>query len=324
MKILVKIGKIFLAVIVVLAVLLLICFVYHKIRLSEEEKILRQIGNSVDVGGNAMNVYTEGEGDVTLVFMSGGGTCSPVLDFKSLYSLLSDRYRIAVVEKFGYGFSDVSDKDRNIDSILEDTRTALTAAGVDAPYILCPHSMSGLEALYWAQKYPDEVTAVIGLDMAVPQYYEEMKINIPIMRLASFAAQIGVTRFIPNISESDAVKYGTLSEEEKELYRAVFYRRTATVTMINECEAVKGNASIVASGGVPQLPMLLFISDGSGGTGFDKDTWRSIPKEYISQVQGGEYVELDCPHYVHDHEYAKISEDMAEFIEKLKNDVPQN
>lgn len=324
MKILIKASRIFLLAVLILGTLLLICFINHRIQLSREEKVLRQIGNSVNVGGNNMNVCTEGEGDVTLVFMSGGGTCSPVLDFKSLYALLTDRYKIAVVEKFGYGFSDVFDKDRNIDSVLEDTRAALTAAGVDAPYILCPHSMSGLEALYWAQKYPEEVTAIIGLDMAVPKYYDEMKINIPIMRLASFAAQVGVTRFIPNISESDAIKYGALSEEEKELYRAVFYRRTATVTMINECEAVKGNAETVESGGVPQLPMLLFISDGSGGTGFDKDTWRSIPKEYISQVRGGEYVELDCPHYVHDHEYAKISEDMAEFIEKLKNDVPQN
>ena len=271
----------------------------------------------MNVAGNSMKIYTEGEGDVTLVFMSGCGTCSPVLDFKSLYSLLSDDYKIAVVEKFGYGFSDIVDKERDINSILEDTRSALTAAGMEAPYILCPHSMSGLEALYWAQKYPDEVTAIVGLDMAVPKYYESMKINIPLMRLATFAAQMGVTRFIPNIAESDAIKYGTLSEDEKALYRAVFYRRTATLTMINETEAVKGNAKTVESGGVPQLPMLLFISDGSGGTGFDKETWRSIPEEYISQVHGGEYVELDCPHYVHDHEYEKISERIKEFLQGL-------
>lgn len=317
MKILIKSARIFLAVVIILGILLLICYINHRIQLSKEEKIFRQIGSPVKVGENSMNVYTEGEGDVTLVFMSGGGTCSPVLDFKSLYSLLSDEYKIAVVEKFGYGFSDVVDKERDINSILEDTRSALTAAGIEAPYILCPHSMSGLEALYWAQKYPDEVTAIVGLDMAVPKYYESMKINIPLMRLATFAAQIGVTRVIPNISESDAIKYGTLSEDEKALYRAVFYRRTATVTMINETETVKGNAKTVESGGVPQLPMLLFISDGSGGTGFDKETWRSISEEYISQVQGGEYVELDCPHYVHDHEYEKISEYIKAFVEKL-------
>ncbi|MCM1023059.1 MAG: hypothetical protein NC395_03255 [Prevotella sp.] len=316
MKILVKTAKIFLIAVLILGALLLICFINHRIQLSREEKILHRIGVSVNVDGNGMNVYTEGGGDVTLVFMSGGGTCSPVLDFKSLYTLLSGEYRIAVVEKFGYGFSDIVDKERDINSILEDTRAALSAAGIAAPYILCPHSMSGLEALYWAQKYPDEVTAIIGLDMAVPGHYENMKIS-PFIGLASAAAKIGVTRFIPNISESDAIKHGTLSEEEKALYRAVFYRRTATVTMLNETEAVGENAKTVESGGVPQIPMLLFISDGSGGTGFDKETWRSIPKEYIAQAEGGEYIELDCPHYVHDCEYEKISEDIKAFVEKV-------
>lgn len=61
-----------------------------------------------------MSIYVEGSGSKTLVFLSGAGTCSPILDFKSLYSLLSDDYRIVVVEKFGYGYSDVVDEDRNI------------------------------------------------------------------------------------------------------------------------------------------------------------------------------------------------------------------
>lgn len=272
------------------------------------------LGQVVEVDGHNMSIYVEGTGDITLVFMSGGGICSPILDFKSLYSLLSDNFQVAVVEKFGYGFSDVVDKDRSIDSILEDTRTALAAAGLNAPYVLCPHSMSGLEALYWAQKYPDEVSAIIGLDMAVPEYYDSMNINIPIMRIASWAANLGVTRFIPGISDSDAIKNGTLSDDEKEIYRAIFYSRTATVTMINETERVKENAEKVSSMGVPQLPVLLFISDGSGGTGFDKETWRKIPKEYIAQIDEGEYIELNCPHYVHDYEYKTISENIIAFL----------
>ena len=101
--------------------------------------------------------------------MSGGGTCSPILDFKSLYSLLSDQYKIVVVEKAVYGFSEDSNVSRKIDTILYETREALSLAGISGPYVLCPHSMSGIEGIYWASKYPDEVTAIIGLDMAVPQ-----------------------------------------------------------------------------------------------------------------------------------------------------------
>lgn len=302
--------------IVIFAVLILLLTVYfnHQLRLNAEAGLRLPLGQMVEVDGHNMSVYVEGTGETTLVFMSGGGTCSPILDFKSLYSLLSDKYQIAVVEKFGYGFSDVVDKDRDIDSILEDTRTALALAGLNAPYFLCAHSMSGLEALYWAQKYPDEVSAIIGLDMAVPEYYDSMNINIPIMHIAGWAANIGVTRFIPGISDSDAIKYGTLSDDEKEIYRAIFYSRTATVTMINETERVKENAVKVNNMGAPQIPMLLFISDGSGGTGFDKETWRKIPIEYVSQIDEGEYIELDCPHYVHDYEYKTISESIIAFL----------
>ena len=53
--------------------------------------------------------------------------------------------------------------------MLNEVRQGLSLAGESGPYILFPHSMSGLEAVYWAQQYPDEVTAIIGLDMAVPE-----------------------------------------------------------------------------------------------------------------------------------------------------------
>ena len=312
-----KVMKIILIIITLLIILLSAIYINHLIRLKKESELRLPLGQIVEVDGHNMSVYIEGNSDATLVFMSGAGTCSPILDFKSLYSLLSDEYKIAVVEKFGYGFSDVVDKDRDIDSMLEDTRTALTAAGLNAPYVLCPHSMSGLEALYWAQKYPDEVTAIIGLDMAVPEYYDNMKINVPLMRTASLAAGMGIHRLIPGLAESEAIRHGTLSDSEKEIYKAVFYSRTATVTMINETESVKENAEKVDSMGIPQLPMLLFISNGSGGTGFDEETWRRIAKEYISQVNDGKYIELDCPHYVHDYEYETINESIIEFLLNL-------
>lgn len=310
-----KMMKIILVILAAIVIILMAIYVNHKIQMRKQAELLIPIGQTVEVDGHNMSVYIEGDGETTLVFMSGGGTCSPILDFKSLYSLLSDSYKIAVVEKFGYGFSDVVNKDRDIDSILEDTRAALAAAGLKAPYVLCPHSMSGLEALYWAQKYPDEVSAIIGLDMAVPQYYENMKINIPAMRIASTAAGIGVTRLIPGLAEGEAVKHGTLTDDEKEIYRAIFYCRTFTVTMINEMEMVKENAKKVGSGEAPQLPMLLFVSNGSGGTGFDKETWRRIPIEYLSRVNNGKYIELDCPHYVHDYEYEKIADCMRDFLQ---------
>ena len=308
--------KMMLIILGVVILLFLAIFINHQIRLKKEAKLLTPIGQLVEVDGHKMNIYIEGEGEQTIVFLSGGGTCSPVLDFKSLYSLLSDDYKVVVVEKFGYGFSDVVDKERDVASVLADTRAALAAAGVEGPYILCPHSMSGIEALYWAQQYPEEVSAIVGLDMAVPGAYEDYKMNVPMLKLSQFAARVGIIRLLPGVAESEAMKYGTLTEEEKEIYKAVFFSRTATTTMMNEVSSIKENAKVVDDAGVPQVPMLLFVSNGSG-TGWEEESWRNYQKDYIKEVLNGKLVELTCSHYVHDHEYELIAEEMREFISAL-------
>ena len=308
-----RVVKVIFVVIVAVFMLLLIICINHQIQLKMEKELRLPLGQMVEVDGNNMSIYVEGTGDTTLVFMSGGGTCSPTLDFKSLYSLLSNKYRIVVVEKFGYGFSDVVDKKRGIESILADTRAALKAVGIEAPYILCPHSMSGIEALYWAQQYPEEVLAIIGLDMAVPKAYQDYSINMTMLKLSQFASAIGITRLLPGVSDSDAIINGTLSDKEKEIYRAVFYNRTATITMLNEVKSIKENASKVESDNIPQIPMLLFVSNGDG-TGWDKETWRSYQREYIANIENSKMIELDCPHYVHDYEYKAISESIIAFL----------
>lgn len=311
-----KILKLIGIIIVIVIIFMIISYINHRFNLSKEDELFVPNGEMVEVNGHRIHVYTEGKGDITLVFMSGGGTSSPTLDFKSLFSLLSDDYRIVVVEKAGYGFSDVVDIDRDIDNVLSETREALAKAKIRGPYILCPHSMSGIEALYWAQKHPDEVTAIIGLDMAVPESYEEYNINGPIIKLSAFAANIGITRWIPSISESDAIKHGTLTEKEKELYKVIFYRRTATKTMLNEVQEIKKSASKVKKNGVPDVPILMFSSNGQG-TGWDEEVWKNFQENYVENIEDGKIINLDCSHYVHDIEYEKIADETKKFIKSL-------
>ncbi|HHX37303.1 MAG TPA: alpha/beta hydrolase [Clostridiaceae bacterium] len=264
-----------------------------------------------------MSVYSEGDGEATFVFMSGGGTCSPILDFKSLYTLLSDQYKVVVVERFGYGFSDTAHRERDIVSILEDTRAALKEADIDPPFILCPHSMAGIEALYWAQQYPHEVRAIIGLDMATPAAYEKMEISKSMLRCFQFAARTGMTRLIPGLSDGTAVKYGTLTEQEKEIYRSIFYSRTMTEPMVKEMFSVKDNAKQVAEGGDIATPILLFCSNGSG-TGFTETEWRegqiSFAQQAAAGIGNGEIIYLDCGHYIHNFEFEKIAHEIKSWL----------
>lgn len=310
------IGAIIGTLVAMVIIFIGISYVNHKVHLNKEDKLFLPPGKIVEVNGHLMHVYMEGEGDATLVFMAGGGTSSPFLDFKSLYSLLSDKYKIVVVEKAGYGFSDIVDLDRSIDVLLSETREALSKAEINGPYILCPHSMSGIEALHWAHKYPDEVMAIIGLDMATPESYDEYNINLPLLKLSAFVANIGGTRWIPAIAESDAIKYGTLTDEEKELYKLIFYRRTATKTMLNEVEEIKRSAGKVKENGIPNNQILMFSSNGEG-TGWNPAEWKNLQKNYIERTEDGQIINLDCSHYVHDIEYERIAKEMDTFIRNL-------
>jgi pimeloyl-ACP methyl ester carboxylesterase len=300
---------------------MLISFVNHKIKLKKEDKLFKTNGKIVEVNNHNINIYITGNSnsDITLVFMSGGGTCSPTLDFKTLYSLFENNYQIAVVEKAGYGFSDISDIDRDIDTILFETRESLNKAGIkNKKYILFPHSMSGIEALYWANKYPNEIKGIIGLDPAVPESYKDMEINSIMLSIAKFGSDIGITRFIPSIvNSSAAIKYGKLTDEEKDLYKVIFYRRTVTASMLNETKSIKENAKKLEKIDTTNVPMLFFASNGEG-TGYKKENWRKFIIDYRDSKLNGEYKILDCSHYVHNIEYQRIYEESLNFINKIQ------
>ena len=291
--------------------ILLIFVLFHQTMLKVEEPLRAPLGQLVEVDGHKMSVYTEGTGDKTLVFLSGSDTPSPILDFKSLFSLLSDEYRIVVVERFGYGFSDVVDKPRDIDTVLSETRAALAAADIDGPYVLCPHSMSGLEALYWAQQYPEEVEAIVGLDMAVPEAYKNFKNNVFMNAASQFNAKTGIIRLLPLLNELDCVKHGTLTEEEKKIVHALLYKNFSNKTTINELKYISENAKIVGAGEIPQVPMLLFISNDTSTTELTDATQR-----YANTAENTKVIQLDCPHYVHDYEYNRISKEIKAFLQE--------
>lgn len=277
-------------------------------------KLINPIGQFVEVDGKNMNVYIEGSGNKTIVFLSGGGTASPVLDFKSLYSLLSDSYKIVVVEKFGYGFSDdYPDRNRDIDTILDDTRTALSKTGLKTPYILCPHSMSGLEAIYWSQKYPEEVEAIIGLDMAVPQYYSDMRISTAVLKLNKMLCKVGIIKLFSDNYIKTLYSHSSLTKEEKDIIKTLYSKRCISDAFINEADYCKKNAEIVNNGTAPKIPVLMFISNAEG-INLDKSIWINTAKNYASKLSNAQCVKLDCPHYIHNYRYEEINKKIKEFI----------
>ena len=192
----------------------------------------------------------------------------------------------------------------------------LELAGVQPPYVLVAHSMSGLEAIRWAQMYPEEVEAIIGLDPAIPDSYEEMPLpSKPMKVAAALFARSGMIRWIPSIANSSAaIQSGELSKEDTDTYRSIFYRRTTTSNMLDEMDHVRANAEKVGQSGIPiDIPMYFFISDGKE---IGLANWRTMLADYVSQLESGQYLFLDVGHYVHAWEPERIAEEIDDFIKR--------
>ena len=286
-------------------------FGFHQLSLQKENKLLTPIGKEVTVNGHQMNVYIKGEGSETIVFLSGAGIASPILDFKNLSDSLSKKYKVVVVERAGYGFSEDSDHSRDVMEVLSKTRQALSQAHVSGPYVIISHSMASLESLAWQEKYPNEVKAVIGLDWALPESYEDLKDNQALLTVAYWSSKIGLLRYFP---ESFYIKNPTLTETERQQYKLLAYKQLMSQAMLHESRLAKENAKKVPSSINPKIPALLLVSNGEGTT-FSQSEWQRYAERFASDQSNVQVDYMDAPHDLYHYQSDAIVSRIKEFLE---------
>lgn len=286
-------------------------FMFHQVSLRNESKLLMPIGKKVVVNGHQMNVYIKGEGSETIVFLSGAGIASPILDFKNLTDSLSKKYKVVVIERAGYGFSEDSDQSRDVMTVLSETRQALSQAEVSGPYVIVSHSMASLESLAWQEKYPNEVKALVGLDWALPASYEDLKDNQALLTVAYWSSKIGLLRYFP---EFFYIKNPTLTETERQQYKLLAYKQLMSQAMLHESRLAKENAKKVPSSINPKIPALLLVSNGEGTT-FSQSEWQRYAERFASNQSNVQVVYMDAPHDLYHYQSDAIVSHIKEFLE---------
>lgn len=294
-------------------VFVLASFTYHRLALQREKISLNPMGQMVSVNGHEMSIFVKGEGPQTLVFLSGAGTASPILDFKDLYDGLSKQYKIVVVERAGYGYSEDTSKSRDVSEVLSETRQALAKTHVSGPYIILSHSMASVETLLWQEKYPGEVKAIIGLDWALPESYSHLKMHPQILRMARWGSQLGLLRYLP---KSLYVPNENLSSSDRRLYQRIAYRQILSKAMLNESLSVKKNAKKVDDKIDSQIPTLLLVSNGEG-TSFSKEEWRNYAARFAKDQKNIELTFYDAPHYLYHYQTKEVVAKIEDFIKGI-------
>ena len=177
---------------------------------------------------------------------------------------------------------------------MELYRRALAALGIEGPYILCAHSISGLESMIWAQRYPQEVEAIVGLDATPANFADELKSEELSMRRIlrgkllnlSGLSRFGKPQCLPQ-----------LTDEEKRVIRELCVRNNMNFDIVTELRNVQ-NAC--------EDPSVAWA-----------EKWRKVHQDYADASVDGRLIQLSCGHYVHDFEYEKIAGEIRLLVQRL-------
>lgn len=272
---------------------------------------IESYGQLVPVDGKNMNVVISGEGDDTIVLLPGFGTSAPALDFSPVIRELESTHRVVAVEPFGYGLSDATDEPRTTANIVAEVHEALQQLHIDQ-YVLMGHSIAGIYSLAYANTYPDEVLAFVGIDSSVPNQ-PGMDDELPVDSLVSLR-DLGIMRILTAVG-GDAYAGMPYDVTTKEQMGYLSAKNSLAPTYVDEMRRIGANFADASGTTFPaDLPVLLFA--------VENDTevagWVELHEEQAASVDRGELILLDGGHYLH-HTFSKeITQATTRFLAEVR------
>ena len=135
---------------------------YEAIMAAGDGKRYPPPGQLVDVGGYRLHLHCIGQGSPTVVLDAGLGAFS--LDWGAVQPQIATSTRVCAYDRAGLGWSDPGPTPRSPQQFASELHALLTKGGVEGPYVLVAHSISGKTARLFASQHPDEVAGMVLVD----------------------------------------------------------------------------------------------------------------------------------------------------------------
>lgn len=293
-------------ILTVLVVFVASVYVVNLISNEREQGKIEDYGQKVLVDGKQMNVLIQGDGKETIVLLPGYGTASPVLDFEPLVKELSPYYRVVVIEPFGYGLSDDTDKVRTSQNIVDEIHECLQKLNIKK-YTLMGHSISGIYGLEYVNQYEKEVQAFVGIDTSVPKQETD---ELPVSSL-QLLHQSGFYRLIVKMNPEQLVM-PKVDDQTKAQIKMLTFRNFLDESQASEAENFRNNFKNAQRLHFPKkLPVAFYLADQT-----EKETpnWKPMHEELLKNVDHGKIVTFKGGHYLHHTKSKEIADDVREFL----------
>ncbi len=201
-----------------------------------------------------MNYYTVGEGEKTIVILPEFGSQSPIIQYKALVNGLKDKYKVVVIEYFGYGFSmSMKNHERTNDNIVDEVKKVLEYREIYGPYVFIAADTSNIYAMRFQEKYPELVQGIISIDGVYPAEVNDefllsnIRNRVSNININSIFELTGFERIVsyvsPKVFYIDKMKKMTdvYTKEDISIYRNRIGSSYLSRTMVREANKLEEN-----------------------------------------------------------------------------------
>lgn len=235
--------------------LIVLGVIYQHLAIYYNASQLGRMGRLVDIDGVNMHLYDAGNGDIPIVFASNIGTNVPYVDFYPLHSALMENNRVMVYDRPGYGWSDYTNKSRSIDHIVKEIHDLLHSNDVPGdedtylePFVYVAQGMGALEAIRYAQLYPDDVAGIVFIEGTSPSFCADYN-NIMIIEsfMVNAMRNTGVLRLIKNTNfvTNTLNDNKELSDDLRKLNKGIGLEKNWNRNVIAEKLSISDNAETI-------------------------------------------------------------------------------
>lgn len=236
---------------------IVIGIIYQQLAIYYNASNLGRMGRLVDINGVNMHLYDSGMSDIPIVFTANIGSNVPFVDLYPLHNTLSENHRVMVYDKPGYGWSEYTSASRDIDTICEEIHAVLHSNDVPGdedtylePFIYVAQGMGALEAIRYAQLYPEDVAGIIFIEGTSPTFCADYN-NIMIIEsfLINSLRNTGLLRLISNSNfvMNSLNDNPELSDELRALNKGIGLEKNWNRNVIAEKLNISTNAEVILS-----------------------------------------------------------------------------
>lgn len=119
--------------------------------------------NLVDIGsGRKFNLLCVGKGSPAIIFLQGAG--SSLTSWHKLWPSVSQITRACLYDRAGFGYSDPPAGPIDAISVTDDLHALIQASAISKPVVLVGHSLGGLYATVYADRFLSDVAGMVLVD----------------------------------------------------------------------------------------------------------------------------------------------------------------